>query len=371
MQLDNVMEYRKPPFAIDRSRRGNLAGQIADGLRQAVVTGFYKPGEGLPPIRAIASMLDVGRVNVERAITQLTSERLISPRPHVGSVVCGMDGPLWKGLVLIVVRPGSSIQYLDVVCGALRDELTATGYLFQIASVPRNDDGTFDFSLLSTMLRQRVDLVVQLHDKKPIAEWISRQGVPFARFTADGYRPANCVGVVRRSTRCAEEDFVRHCREKGVKSVLQISAYGGGRTVAMLKRVGIRAEEWRLEHAEPAIDGPTVAQLALDSVKDRLEAEGRSWLPEVLFLSDDYLATGAMVAFLEAGVRIPEDVRVVTRANKGCGCGPVFTKPFTRMEVDTVAHGAKVAECVSEYLRTGRFPTDVEVGPVYVRGETF
>ena len=46
----------------------------------------------------------------------------------------------------------------------------------------------------------------------------------------------------------------------------------------------------------------------------------------MLYLADDYLAMGVMTALLAHGIRIPEDVRVVVWANKGGGCGPVFTK---------------------------------------------
>jgi DNA-binding LacI/PurR family transcriptional regulator len=72
---------------------------------------------------------------------------------------------------------------------------------------------------------------------------------------------------------------------------------------------------------------------------------------------------------MAAGIRIPEDVRIVTWANRGLG--PAFVKSFTRMEFDCVAVGETVARCVLEYLRTGVFPSDVTVGPAYIRGETF
>ena len=91
----------------------------------------------------------------------------------------------------------------------------------------------------------------------------------------------------------------------------------------------------------------------------------------ILYLGDDYIASGAVAALLAAGVRIPEDVRVVTWANKGSGCGPVFVKPFTRIEIDTVTHGGMVAECVLSYLRRGTFPDGSVIGPEYIRGETF
>ena len=192
------MESTKLPFTLERGRRGCLAEQIAAWLREAIVTGYYKPGDVLPPIRELAHMLDVGRVNVERAIAKLTDEGLINPRPKIGSVVCGTDAPLWKGQVLIVVPPGNANHYINVIGAVLRDALTAAGYLFLMASVPRKADGSFDFSFLQTMLRQRVDLVVQLHDKEEISLWLSKCGVPFVRVTAgDRCDVGNCIGTIQ------------------------------------------------------------------------------------------------------------------------------------------------------------------------------
>ncbi|MBQ6246331.1 MAG: substrate-binding domain-containing protein [Kiritimatiellae bacterium] len=64
-----------------------------------------------------------------------------------------------------------------------------------------------------------------------------------------------------------------------------------------------------------------LVQRATDEFAARL-AKGRKWLPDLLFFRDDHLATGALVALSVAGVRIPEDVRVVTWANRDLG--PAF-----------------------------------------------
>ena len=236
-------EYKKPPFSVDRGRRGNLAAQIADCLRRSIQTGFYKPGEPLPPIRALASMLEVGRVNVERAVASLTEEGLLNPRPKVGSVVCGAGDALWKGQVLIVVPPGASNPLVNVISGMLRDELTKAGYLFLIASVPRRGNGSFDFSMLKTVLRQRVDLVILLHNKKAIAEWLSAEDVPFVRMTTDGYRPEHCVGLVRFDAAAAFSGFEEHCRRVKPKSVLLASLWDEMIPEGILEIDGVGSEK--------------------------------------------------------------------------------------------------------------------------------
>ena len=365
-------EYRKPPFSIDRGRRGNLAVQIADGLRRSIQTGFYKPGEPLPPIRALSSMLEVGRVNVERAVASLTEEGLLNPRPKVGSVVCGAGDALWKGQVLIVVPPGASNPLVNGISGMLRDELTKAGYLFLIASVPRRKNGSFDFAMLKTVLRQRVDLVILLHDKKAIAERLSAEGVPFVRLASDGYRPEHCVGLVRFDAAAAFSGFEEHCRRVKPKSVLLASLWDEMIPKGILEIDGVGSEKLEIGKSGLfAADGAAVAELAVGIFERKFRDEGRGWLPDVLYLADDYFAMGALTTLLSHGIRIPEDVRVVVWANKGGGCGPVFTKRFTRIEVDIRSCGTKVVESVLEYLCTGRFPESVEIDPVYLTGDTF
>ena len=368
-----MMDGKTLPFKLERGRRGCLAEQIAALLREAIVTGYYKPGDVLPTIRELAHMLEVGRVNVERAIAKLTDEGLVNPRPKIGSIVCGTDTPLWKGQVLIVVPPGNANHYINVMGAVLRDALTEAGYLFLMASVPRKSDGSFDFSLLQTMLRQRVDLVVQLHDKDEISTWLSKHDVPFVRVTTgDRCDAENCIGTLQNHSGEAFSAFAEHCSRSGVGNVLQVFAWQSMSAVPALRARNVPTTEWLLDFRDcRSVSGPVVAQKAADEFWRRLNEEGRDWLPDVLYLGDDYIASGAVAALLAAGVRIPEDVRVVTWANKGSGCGPVFVKPFTRIEIDTVAHGGKVAEFVLSYLRTGKFPDDIVIGPKYIRSGTF
>lgn len=48
-----ILEKRFP-FSLERRRRGDLAGQIADVLREAMATGYWKPGDVIPTIRKLA-----------------------------------------------------------------------------------------------------------------------------------------------------------------------------------------------------------------------------------------------------------------------------------------------------------------------------
>lgn len=368
--------FKKPPFTIDRSRHGGLAIQLADALRRAIQTGYYRPGELLPPIRELAALTGVSQVITTRAIRILKMERIISPRPHVGCVVCNPDRLCWKGQILVVVPPGCGNQAENEAKAALRDTLTSAGYLVIHATVPFAADGSLDFSLLDTMTKHRFDLVVQVHDLDEVSERLASVGMPFIRVTRKQPAPFRAlVGTVALRDDLCLSDFIAHCRESGVRNVLQITGFRGGPdAVPALNAAGIHAEDWRIAPTEPPFNTQSLSTLTALAFAKRLSeewaprADGRRPLPDLIFFRDDHLASGAMLVLASAGVRIPQDVRIVTWANKEDV--PASVVPLTRMERDNAAIGAQVAKHVVDYLATGVFPADVTFGPSYVRGET-
>ena len=363
-------EFKKPMFSIDRSQRGNLARQIADGLRTAIEIGYYRPGEILPPVRDLADILGVSMGIAVQAVNRIREEGLISPRPAVGSVVCAPDHPHWKGQVLIVVPPDGGNTADNTMSAVLRNNLISNGYLALTAPVLRRNDGKFDFSLLELMLHQQIDLVVQLHDKPDISNWLSSHNIPFICCTTDsGDLSRSCIGAVRFRKDAAISSFVLHCLEKKIDRVTVVSAWKQRATVEALKAAGIGVDDWHIESLHGAT-GAQISKVALDYISERVP-EIKERRIRNMFFTDDYLTSGALVALLGAGIRIPEELSIVTLVNKTNGSGLTFSVPFTRLEADPIDWGRIVSESVLGYLKDGAFASDVTIGPKYVRGETF
>lgn len=364
----NRTSYRKPAFSLDRTRNRDLTEQLVSSLRMAILTGYYRAGDFLPPVRDLAAEMGVSPGIAARALTRIRDEGLISPRPRIGSVVCEKNRPLWKGHIVIVVTDGPGNPLENCVYTVLRDRLTAAGYLPTSVTVAGNTSKKLgDTSLLETVLRQQTDLVVQLEIHDNISLWLSRVGVPFVRVSPIDLVPPNCVGLVRRDYSIALGPFVAQCAERKVRNVLQLAARHNLDVTQPLASEGIAVETVHLPARLNNASGPELSAWAADTLSKLLDSHAA--LPDLLFPHDDHMTTGAIAVLLAAGVRIPEDVRIVTWANKDYG--PFFIKPFTRMEMDNAANGALVADSVLEFLRTGSFPKDVVIGPKYIRGETF
>ena len=96
----------KLPFSIDRSNRIKLAYQVADGLREAIQNGKWKPGERLPSSREIKAALGTSVRAPAEALRMLADEGLITLREKCGAVVNERNMPQVKGRVLIIVPGG-------------------------------------------------------------------------------------------------------------------------------------------------------------------------------------------------------------------------------------------------------------------------
>ena len=94
-----------------------------------------------------------------------------------------------------------------------------------------------------------------------------------------------------------------------------------------------------------------IRQAAFDGVRSLVSKPGFEF-PQVVYFADDYVAQGALMAFSDMGIKVPDDVSVVSF----CNAGDIPTSPveLARIETNPVAVGERVAEAALAYLRTKR-----------------
>ena len=136
------LQRRPLPFAINRSLVTSLSDQVADGLRRAIVSGYYKRGDVLPTLEELARELGTSLRVPRDAVARLAAENLVSPRPRVGSVILASGETLWKGQVLAVMPSfGEGTFHSAVLLGEMRRQLAAAGYLFTTVTLDRIQGG--------------------------------------------------------------------------------------------------------------------------------------------------------------------------------------------------------------------------------------
>ena len=361
-------ESRKQvPFAVNRNDGRKLVVQVADGLRKAVVSGYYKPGETLPTSRDLAPALGVSRIVTTAALRLLADEGWIDARPRIGSVVRERSAKRWRGHVVFAFPDGYDNYFQTVLACELRDSMRKEGYLFTEAGIRPGADGHYDFSGLEAALSQSVDLIFSMYARKEILRYLAKRGIPYAVCGEVADVRTRAVGVTRIDYNLAVPGFAKACRIAGVRRVVELSWYPGMCDVAgALKNVGIEMRKVRVDVDTSKGRFVAVRRAGMDAFA-KLIGKGRISNNDLYFFSDDYLAEGALMALSFAGLRAPEDVRIATWANAGLGL--VYPRELSRMEFDPVGAAKTVSNAVAEYLKTGKYPSGV-VGARWFAGET-
>jgi len=347
---------RKLPFAVARSSRATLVEQVVDGLRQCILSGFYKVGDILPTTRDLATQLGVSRIVTRAAIAELTREELINPKPGVGCMVLGRSGKVWKGNVLFITRSNGRTYYVNVFTSILRERLVSTGWRFTQVTVTPDSKGHADVSELDLWLSHPVTLAIVMFDNPAAERILSRSGVPFVTLgNKTVCRTKGCVGHVQYDRTTAAEELAAEIKKVGVESVLQVGMEKFDDVAKELHKVDISLKRWEI----PPTPGGKLPQSLSFAVRDAFAeriSKSRKWLPDLIYFSDDHACVGALAALTAAGVRIPEDVRVVTWSN--AGNEPVYAKELTRIEMDPEDDAGKFAEAILLHLEgcAGAFP---------------
>jgi GntR family transcriptional regulator, frlABCD operon transcriptional regulator len=78
---------RRANQPLDRQDASPLYQQLKDGLRSAIVSGRYRPGQPIPPEPHLCADFGVSRITVRRAIAELQDDGLLEKRHGKGTFV--------------------------------------------------------------------------------------------------------------------------------------------------------------------------------------------------------------------------------------------------------------------------------------------
>jgi len=346
---------------------------MTDGLRDAIVTGYYKPGDVLPTIHEWTRMYEVSIRVPEGAIANLVKEGLVVTRPRHGCVVQPQPGRrVWLGHV-VVVRPADIYNHIVISqVAAMEQQLSLAGYLVTTVVVRRDANYDFDLGELNDVMSRNVSLAILVGKELRLLDCLKMAETPFLHvcFNASAKAVDGCVGCVRMSSASAQEAFAAHCERVGVRHVAVIGKVDDRHgVVARLERRGIRASlvevaaEFGLERVEN-LERETCR--ALDHL---FETEGRKWLPDVVYVEDDYQAIGALFSLFGHGVKIPDDVFFAT--TKNYGNGPALPISLSRVEFNPAVAGAAIGKSAIAFLNGEEFSYDATTGFSYIVGESF
>ena len=362
------MKIKVKPIALNPEIKKPLAMQLADVLRSGVVHGAWKVGDVLPGIHELAAQCRVSEKVPRKALAILADEGWIDPKRGVGSVVIERGCvPHMNGRILIYVRETGCSYYFSRLLVVLESRLHSKGYGVSVIRVGECNE-KYACLKLKKMLKEQWTFILLIGTNTEGCRVIAESGCPFV-LVGDGRPLPKCsdsslLAKIEIISRKALPEFMREFAHRNIRRVTQFKYAEGAFDVTDT----FRCSEVRVDNINISRK-PSPEKVSLASLCEMQRFIVKNKLPDLFLFTDDYLAQGALMALAIAGVRIPEDVAVVTHANKGLG--PVWEKPLSRMEMDPQDHANKIADAVSEYFRTGVFPSGIELGSVWKKGDTF
>ena len=351
------------PFKVNLRCGGRSSELVADGVRQAILSGRYRDGDCLPNREEMAEALGVSVRAVRGAIAKLAAEGLVIAQHKVGCVVRSPKNKAWRGHVLYVGLEVAQNSYSTAsFLMTFRQKMSELNFLVSVVTFSHDENGRLRNGGLKAALARPFDFVVVDTNDRKVMDLVARSGIPF-RSSRDEGGNGNSV----------TDDFVRHCQEREVKSVIQFVPFNdaGCRDVdRRLREVGITVRTVRLGLGESDIRGhlEKVERAGMEAVMRTFSAK-RFKMPDLVLFRDDFVAFGGFTALSYLGIRVPEQVCAVSFSNRGFG--PVYPKTVTRMESDPFAKGRLVAECVVARIEGLKPRTDAAPTSSYIRGETF
>ena len=360
MDIDFLKNFHYAPDGVT-----TLADALSGFLKDEIAYGRIKAGERFPTIKELADASGLTFRIARGVVEQLSREGYVRSRPRVGTVVLKRDVMTVRGRVLFVLPDVDACSYhVTMIADALRHRLGAAGYAF--STVVFSQDERIGLSFLKHELVRTPDVAIVIYGTRPVRKCLRDAGVKSVFIY--GEPPAKDEGRwIRFSAEEAIGNFVRHCVRAGVKRVMQVR-FEGNETPdagAALAEKGVKCG-WT---TVPRMDGLGRYEGIERSAYNVFLGLPRTGFPDVFLFWDDFVAQGALTAFLERGLRIPGDIKVVTLSNRGLG--PVYSEALTRFECDASETGEKVAAFALALLAKGRLPPPPAIEPHYVFGRTF
>ncbi len=349
----------------------SLSKSIYATLRDEIAAGTYRIGGLLPNLDSLRRRFGAGEYAVRRALRRLRDEGLVTIRRHVGVIVNDKALGAWKGrIAFIAIRMSGSFlaQMLELRFARRFEE---EGYSVVPIFLDFEENGTLDLGNLIRHIANGFSFAICYCSTRQLMDLLDCAGVPYVVLhrSAKEFPRARCV--FRENFKRAYSDLIGAMFTARVRRVLEVDMERpiDRGFINQLFDAGIAMQ--RVMCVPDIDDRPycsSVKNCGHRAVADYFaELRHRAHPPDAVLFDDDYLAVGGIVAILEAGLRIPEDIKVVSFVNRGNE--PVLGVSLARIENDPATYADAVADYVLALL-AGRNPRPPRIEYRFVPGES-
>ncbi len=328
--------------------------QVVLHFEREIAEGGIKAGDRIPSTRELATLFDLNPETVQTGLKILADRGMIERRPKCGSFVRAVGASKTIGLVFGRQNYGSlDMAFFNMLLDHLSEMLLTAGWSIKNYATTRCEEFDTTFHELERDVSAgSLKAVVELCTSKMVQGWVEKIcrvpalscpiAIDYADFIHTGIAHLVALGRTR-----------------------PVLVFDRDHTPAPLIRAALKAEaklfslsEIKAVHSEPS------QRYGYDVAKKLFESGER--FDSLLVLYDNTFR-GILYYLLEKGLRIPEDVALISHANKGIDI--MCHLPLTRLEFDPCDFARQAFEKLTAKLEGLRF-TVRDIQPNLIIGKT-
>ncbi len=288
--------------------------QVRQWVERQIVTGYWKPGDVLPPERVLAEQLGVSPLTVSRALQSLAQEGVLTRKRRVGTVVAANLPPT-------LFQQSFTVMALGLGAGTRQP----VDYYF--SSVQRSIlNALAPLGLRTLWLDYQIDQIVrELGSSEFMGVLAIAPAAEHITLLEDLYRRGMPVVIVGASSQDWQTPSVDTDNYGAARQAAEhLLALGHRRFVGLFGAMETfnSRDRWRgfrdalLEAGVPETDVWTFTTPYADEVDEANREAIRTALrlpngPTAIFAAGYYLALSMLQSLRQAGVRVPEDVSLI------------------------------------------------------------
>lgn len=328
----------QPEFRSER-----MFDRVADHLRKHVRASM-RPGDCLPGIHVLARQLKVSQWTLRSAQALLAREGVLEVR-HGSGVFVAKPLPCFVGIytALDILQPRTS-SFHTLAPYALRRYLDGQRIESDLyigrGGIEDREQAPSNPRLIADVAAGRLRGLVVLNASETAgwADWVANLPIPVVG-TSTPYQ------VDRGYGRMVEEG-VKRLYAQGRRRMAMLSWTHNGLCEALektLEALGLeRRPEWVLDRFHPMLPGAGWEEFRQIWSAHREKPDG-------LLVTDDLLFQEAVLAIQELGIRVPDDLAIVTHANQGAPRRYPF--PVTEFLCDPEQFAAELGGMLLKLMR--------------------
>ncbi len=334
--------------------RSPLYEQCADHIRSEV-TAKLQPGEKLPSESNLAKQFSVSVFTIREALRILADEGIVERRHGSGTYVTTPAGG--RHVAILVEANLRDLRFTYFFLRAihqLQSVFESEGFghrLYVHVRAVGETPKPSNYAQFVEDVEKRQVCGVAVVGAIPSSFWmksVTTQRIPIVGYASDYDWGVDLdyIGMVKRGTSYLLEQGCDRLALMGwanPESAGDLTARSISDFKAILHEHGVSANDaWIRVGLNPTISGA-----GWEGFREAWSASDEK--PNGLLVLDDVLFQDTIPAILELGIRVPEQLAIVTYANRGSGIHAPF--PVARMECDPDLYARSLGEMLLKLMR--------------------